>query len=576
MGGSADGLKSILGSRNHPSLFIHLALMSYSPAADAQYCIYIRKSSEEEDRQVLSLEAQMKTLTDYALAKGISIARVFKDAASAHRPDNRPGFKSMMQAIAKGEVNAILVWDADRLARNMREGGILIDQLQRSVILAIETPNSLYLPCDNMLVLTIKFGMANQFSLDLSKVVKRGNRAKVEKGGWAGLAPIGYINNKVDKTIEPDPDRFKLVQNIFRLYLTGEYSIRSLVTMSRDWGLKTRNNVYLGVSRIDAILKNPFYYGYIKRGENEGMGAHLPMITKKEFLIVEQIMGGRHGSSPQCRHELPYRCFMQCGACGAGITAEEKVKYFCPMCKKGHTAKKPRACSCGYLFTEKEIKKANRYYYYHCTRKGKCKQPSIRLKALEKEFLDFVSKMEVNGDFIEWAVRWLDFFKDQRLAEDSLKKENKSKELERLKRKSKRLTELRMEAEIDKEEYLSLKKDIQDEIKGLEAEDIDQTEVSDGLKRAFELLVGIKESFGKYPGKEKDRLIRKIVSNPVLMDGKVHLKAKKHYLYLLDLKRCHKGGIEPPKSLSGTGLEADTERCCLSWSACHENFRTVN
>jgi len=232
-----------------------------------RFALYARKSLEAVDRQALSLESQILEIRRYAKKNGLNIIRVFEDSASAHQTNNRPAFKEMMEAIASNEIDGILTWDANRLARNMIEGGVIIDLLQRSVIKAIATPREIYLPKNSMINLTIKFGMANQYSLDLSNVVMRGNRRKIELGGCCGLAPLWYLNNKEDKTVVKDSDRFKPVQNLFRLYAKGNYSLKTLCEMATKSGLRSRKGNILTAPRLYDILQNPFYYGEVKKGE---------------------------------------------------------------------------------------------------------------------------------------------------------------------------------------------------------------------------------------------------------------------------------------------------------------------
>ena len=78
--------------------------------------VYTRKSSEDEDRQILSIEAQVDELTDLAHRRNIEISEIYREAQSARRP-GRPVFGKMMAAVERGKVTGILCWKPDRLAR---------------------------------------------------------------------------------------------------------------------------------------------------------------------------------------------------------------------------------------------------------------------------------------------------------------------------------------------------------------------------------------------------------------------------------------------------------------------------
>src|SRR5687767_10677283 len=93
-----------------------------------KFFIYVRKSSEDIKRQVLSIEAQKYELRNLALQQGLQIVDEFEESRTAKVP-GRAVFNSMMARIAKGEADGILCWKLDRLARNLVDAGQLINQL---------------------------------------------------------------------------------------------------------------------------------------------------------------------------------------------------------------------------------------------------------------------------------------------------------------------------------------------------------------------------------------------------------------------------------------------------------------
>jgi len=96
-----------------------------------------------------------------------------------------------MKLITDGKADAILCWKLDRLARNFIDGGLVMDLLQRGVIKEIRTYEAVHLPNETSFILAMQFGMANQYSRDLSVNVKRGNREKLSRGEWPNHAPFG-------------------------------------------------------------------------------------------------------------------------------------------------------------------------------------------------------------------------------------------------------------------------------------------------------------------------------------------------------------------------------------------------
>src|SRR5271157_4516664 len=90
-----------------------------------KFFLYARKSSEEEERQILSIEAQLAELRAFARQNDIHIIREYTESQSAKEP-GRPIFNEMIDQIEKGVASGIIAWHPDRLARNSIDGGKII------------------------------------------------------------------------------------------------------------------------------------------------------------------------------------------------------------------------------------------------------------------------------------------------------------------------------------------------------------------------------------------------------------------------------------------------------------------
>ena len=153
------------------------------------YFLYARKSTDVEDKQVRSIEDQLAVLRVLAKTEGLKISAEFIEKQSAKMP-GRPIFNEMMERIQKGEAEGIICWKLDRLARNPVDGGQISWMLQRGIIQHIQTNDRSYRSTDNVLMMSVEFGMANQYILDLSSNTKRGLYQKAERGDYPGLAPL--------------------------------------------------------------------------------------------------------------------------------------------------------------------------------------------------------------------------------------------------------------------------------------------------------------------------------------------------------------------------------------------------
>ena len=175
-----------------------------------RYFLYARKSTDVEDKQVLSIEGQLTELRALAKSEALEIADEFVEKRTAKMP-GRPVFNEMIKQIQKGEAEGIICWKLDRLARNPVDGGQISWMLQQNIIQHIRIHDKSYYPSDNVLMMSVEFGMANQFIRDLSTNVKRGLRAKVKRGEFPSSAPVGYLNDVRMKTIVVDRKKSKIL-----------------------------------------------------------------------------------------------------------------------------------------------------------------------------------------------------------------------------------------------------------------------------------------------------------------------------------------------------------------------------
>ena len=386
---------------------------------------YSRKSSEDKDRQVLSLPAQLAWAQDVAVRAGITIDEQFSEERSAKMPYNRPIFDTMVIKIRKGDVNAIICWKLDRLARNPEEAGIILGLLKRGQLQRIITSDGEYRPEDNALISYMNFGMADQYVRDLSKNVKRGQREKIKAGWRPGPAPIGYLNDtnqlKGERTIKDDPERWDLIQRLLRLFLDGGYSVRKLREETINWGLKTKpqrrqGGKTMNISHIYRTLIDPFYAGYFwttnpETDERElQKGAHHPMITLDEFDLIQKKLGHKGRPRPK-KNNLIYMEKMTCGECGAAVTGEEKYQIICSHCKEKFAVKKDRIdCPyCKIKIAAMENPKLLHYIYFHCTKRinPHCTQRSIKIEDLEALIDQELEKFNLSELFSQWALEEL-------------------------------------------------------------------------------------------------------------------------------------------------------------------------
>jgi len=510
-----------------------------------RYLIYARKSTEAEDRQVASIEAQVDELEKIAAEKELEVVgKPFCESKSAKAP-GRPIFNAMIQKIENGEADGILCWKLDRLARNPVDAGTICWRLQQSIAKHIQTCGRGYLPSDNVMMMSVEFGMANQFVRDLSMNVKRGLRKKLNDGWAIGAVPMGYVNfqdpDTGEHTVKKDPDRFHLIRKMWDLMIGGHYTPAMILKIANnEWGFRTKKhrrsgNKPIACSAIYRLFNNPFYYGVIESPKGSGIlyrGSHEPMITKAEFDRVQTLLGKKALHPASHVKEFAFTGLMRCGECGCSVTAEDKRQVICTNCKHKFSYINKTTCpKCQTDISEMKNPTLLHYVYYHCTKRKNpnCTQGSIKLGELEKQISSFLSTIQINQKYLDWALKYLkEMRKDDNIAQEALIKSHQQRYNDCV-AKLERLMDLRLEGEILDTEYKAKKEALlRDKERYQELlRDSDETQ-NKGLEKAEALLTFSQKAVKEFANgdlRKKREIFGTLGSNLLLKDGIINIQA---------------------------------------------------
>lgn len=371
---------------------VPLAYMNPYPNEKLIFFLYARKSSEREDRQVQSIEDQINHFKKAVSSSNIEIKEVFSEARSAKKPFNRPVFSEMLKRIEKGEANGIICWKLDRLARNPVDAGTITWLLQTGIIKHIKTFDGGFYPTDNVLLMSVEFGIANQYIIDLRKNCRRGMEGKANRGWMPGCATLGYMNEKEEHTIVPDKERFPLVRQMWEMMLSGNYTPQQIRKIANEqWGFRTPKRKLMGGKELcnNVMYKmfgNIFYTGMFRWSGTLYPGNHTPMITVEEYDRV-QVLLGRKGNPRAQHHEFAYTGLIKCNICQSMFTATEKRKFV------------------------KASGQYKTYGYYHCNRKRKmavkCTNMPITIFDLEAQLEMEMERYTIAPEFLTWALEFL-------------------------------------------------------------------------------------------------------------------------------------------------------------------------
>ena len=345
-----------------------------------KYVLYARKSTESEERQILSIDSQVKEMLQIAEREGLEIAEIRRESHSAKATGQRPVFNEIINDIRLGKFSGIMTWAPDRLSRNAGDLGKLVDLMDEKLLVDIRTFGQRFTnsPSEKFLLM-ILCSQAKLENDNRAVNVKRGLRTRCEMGLRPGVAPTGYLNEKhMDRKCHAiiDPERGPIIRQMFEKAANEKWSGRKIYHWLKfDLNFKTKGNKNLSLSNVYIILQNPFYYGTFEYPEKSGnwyQGKHDPLINKELYDKTQEHLTRDRIVRTDIK-EFAFTKLMVCGLCGSGITADEKFKKL----KDGTS---------------------NRYVYYGCTRSRdkNCKNGYVREEELVTQTVKVMDKLDLN------------------------------------------------------------------------------------------------------------------------------------------------------------------------------------
>lgn len=538
-----------------------------------RYFLYARKSSESEDRQMASIEDQIQVIKQLALDKGIQIVEVFQESKSAKAP-GRPVFNAMISRIEQGEAEGIICWKLNRLARNPIDGGRISWLLQNNVIKHIQCNSSSYLPTDNVLMMAVELGMANQFIKDLSSDIQRGLLKKAERGWFPSpVLPIGYKHHKSSKRkvekeeIIPDPKRFKQIKRLWKLMETGRYNITDIKREGDLIGLENDSKKPYCLSTYFGIFSNSFYYGEFFWKNAHGIktkfkGKHKKMIDLFTFNKVNAIIKKQAKKTRPKTYDFPFRGWLTCGECSSAITAERKVQVRCTHCHFKFSARQRDNCS--KCFTKISNMKnptiVDKTYYRCVKKKGFCSQKYIEQSILKQQFIDFLYGLSIPESIGRFLVKYIKQDRDQTFKENERHVQRLNQRKQELINRQDGLLNIYADGGIDKVLYEQKNLGIQKEINKLDVEISSTHKMENQIDSVLDSILNISKKAQEIIKSGQTNKIKGLLSqfgsNQYIKDQSLYIISPKHlsaFLKCVNLLKAKKRRLEPQNPLEKQG-----------------------
>lgn len=546
---------------------------------EIRYFIYCRKSSESEDKQILSLPAQKNELLKYAKSQKLTVIDIYEEARSAH-VTGRPEFNEMLHRIEKGEAEGLIVWEESRIARNSFDGGRVIYMIDLNQIVEIRKPGKIYTNTpDDKSWMAMCFMMSKKESDDKGVNVRRGLREKAEQKLFVGSAKPGYMFDPIakqgEKDLLPHPDLYPLIERAWRTLLSGSYRVSTILTLLNDqWGYRTPKRGKLGgkpmcLSELYRMFHDRFYYGWFEYPRGSGKWHKWrgkAMLSEEEFMKAQILIGNKFMPKPHHR-TFAFTGLMKC-VCGSMITAEEKWQCICKKCHLKFSSLNRTACpKCRTEISDMVNPTILHYIYYHCSRKKNpnCIQGSIKIEELESQIDEVLGRVEISENFKNWALKYLNELNDKEVEDRNASINTLQAAYNDCVKRLDNLVKLKIspqnsdgslltdeEFRMQKEAIIAEKKKIESSMSnaGMRIEDW-----ADKAEEAFNFAIHARYRFATGNLEDKRLILSTIGSNLVLKDKRLYLDVTKPYCFLEEIVKVEPTTaekFEPEKQLEMT------------------------
>lgn len=310
--------------------------------------IYCRVSSKEQEETGYSLDAQEKLLKDYAKSKGFTVEKIYRISESASSDKQRKIFSEMLTLLRKRGNNTLLCEKTDRLTRTRRDAVIIDDWVKENTDRCVHFVKENFILDKNSranekFIWGIKVEVAQYYTNNLSEEVKKGQKEKIAQGHYPSKPPFGYVTRQEKgKNIHvPDRQIAPLIQKMFELYASGNYSLSRLESEMYDVGLRERSGKRMLFKRIYVILSNPFYRGKMRWKRVISEGVHESLVSKEQFELVQTLLRRKTKNPYRRKHSPVFKAKMHCEHCGGMLTWEIQKEHWYGHC---HNHKASRLC----------------------------------------------------------------------------------------------------------------------------------------------------------------------------------------------------------------------------------------
>lgn len=278
--------------------------------------LYPRVSGHEQEDNY-SIPDQIDRMKKYCESRDWMVYKIYTDSGYSGSNMDRPGLQDMIRDVESGKLDMVLVYKLDRLSRSQKETLYLIEDV-------FQKNNVAFTSITENFDTSTPFGMAMMgilavfAQLERSKITERtrnGKDSRAKEGKWHGSkwVPIGY--DYTDGFLWPNEYEAMQVREIAKMFLDG-VPVRTIERLVTQKGYRHKHGEW-EAKTIRRVLSNPVNIGMIKNRDTWYKGLHDPILDKKTFDAIQELMQQRREQfGAQKPHKTLLGGIVFCKNCG--------------------------------------------------------------------------------------------------------------------------------------------------------------------------------------------------------------------------------------------------------------------
>lgn len=332
--------------------------------------IYARYSSHAQ--RDASIEQQVAACRRFADRQDIEIIDVYEDRATTGTSDRRPGFQQMIRDAERRSWEYVIVYTLDRFARDRYASAVYKRRLKDCGVKVLSAMEQISDDPTGILMESLLEGLAEYYSSELSRKIRRGMDDNAAKCLCNGQIPFGYCRG-ADGRFAIHEQEAPVVREIYRRIRDGE-KLSQLIADLNARGILNKRGSKWTHSTFNRLLSNERYTGVYIYKDIRIPGGMPRIIEPALFEAVQLTMHTKSNPrkntalAPDARTALPQRRRQDNGI--YYLTG----KLFCGHCRSPMVGISGRS------------KSGPLYHYYTC--KGKRTDHSCRKKNVNRDFIE--------------------------------------------------------------------------------------------------------------------------------------------------------------------------------------------